>query len=513
MLSWGAAACAQYYALADIGGLGGDYAVANGTNAAGQVAGAASTAAGTQHAFLYCNGPMDDIGTLGGSSSVAKSVNDAGLVVGAASTAGDASTHAFLYGNGSMQDLGDLGGSYSAATAVNDAGQVVGMAAIANGSYHAFQYAHGSMRDLGTLGGTLSVANSINGLGQSVGFSSTGDAASAIHATLFSGAGPQDLGTLGGAYSAAAAINSFGEIAGISLTAAGNYHAFVYGDGLMQDIGTLGGGYSSALGINVFRQMVGTSSTADGGDLHAFLYDNGLMQDLNALTSGSLAPFVTLTAARAIGDDGTIVASGIDVLTGQMRAYLLTPTALFRGLPPADCTALTPPTSLATVGAEYEFAPAAGAPTTGGDGLTFSVANKPSWATFDSTTGELSGTPGPQDAGSYANVVVSVSNGVSTAALATFSIYVAAPGGGSVTLSWVAPTRNTDGSALTDLAGYVIHYGSAPTALNQSLNVSDPTATGYTLGNLSPGTYYFAVTDYAVSGASSDLSGLVSKTL
>src|SRR5438309_11629995 len=38
------------------------------------------------------------------------------------------------------------------------------------------------------------------------------------------------------------------------------------------------------------------------------------------------------------------------------------------------------------------------------------------------------------------------------------------PTSGTATLSWLAPTTNTDGAALTDLAGYVIYYGPRPTA-------------------------------------------------
>ena len=50
----------------------------------------------------------------------------------------------------------------------------------------------------------------------------------------------------------------------------------------------------------------------------------------------------------------------------------------------------TPPTTV-TVGAAYAFTPTASDPD--GGTLTFAIANRPSWATFNATTGRLAGTP------------------------------------------------------------------------------------------------------------------------
>ena len=67
----------------------------------------------------------------------------------------------------------------------------------------------------------------------------------------------------------------------------------------------------------------------------------------------------------------------------------------------------TIPTTI-TAGQVYNFTPSASDPD--GDTLTFTVANKPTWATFDSTTGNLAGTPDAQDIGTYNNVSISVSD-------------------------------------------------------------------------------------------------------
>src|SRR4051812_29460493 len=56
----------------------------------------------------------------------------------------------------------------------------------------------------------------------------------------------------------------------------------------------------------------------------------------------------------------------------------------------------TPVTTLAA-GSFYSFTPAAGDPD--GDALTFSATNVPSWATFNSATGALTGTPAEANVG------------------------------------------------------------------------------------------------------------------
>jgi hypothetical protein len=73
-------------------------------------------------------------------------------------------------------------------------------------------------------------------------------------------------------------------------------------------------------------------------------------------------------------------------------------------------------------GTNYSFTPSAGDPD--GDTLTFSIAGKPAWASFDANTGQLSGTPQSGDAGPYAGISISVSDGEFTESLAVFTITV-----------------------------------------------------------------------------------------
>ena len=71
----------------------------------------------------------------------------------------------------------------------------------------------------------------------------------------------------------------------------------------------------------------------------------------------------------------------------------------------------------------YGFLPEAGDPD--GDTLKFSITNKPGWATFTTSSGLLSGIPPVGSAGTYANIVISVSDGQSTRSLPAFGIVVA----------------------------------------------------------------------------------------
>ena len=84
----------------------------------------------------------------------------------------------------------------------------------------------------------------------------------------------------------------------------------------------------------------------------------------------------------------------------------------------------TPPTSVAE-GATYTFTPTANDPD--GDTLTFTIFAQPSWATFDTTTGTLSGMPGAGSAGDYINIVIGVTDGEFTTELPPFAITVTAP--------------------------------------------------------------------------------------
>jgi hypothetical protein len=79
---------------------------------------------------------------------------------------------------------------------------------------------------------------------------------------------------------------------------------------------------------------------------------------------------------------------------------------------------------------------------------------------------------------------------------------------------WNPPQLNTDGTALTDISGYRILYGTGPTALGQSVAVGGVGATSQVINGLSVGsTYYFALVTVNSGGQSSIPSNSVSMTV
>ncbi len=164
----------------------------------------------------------------------------------------------------------------------------------------------------------------------------------------------------------------------------------------------------------------------------------------------------------------------------------------------------------ATIGAAYSFTP--NASDADGDTLAYSISNKPSWATFNTATGSLTGTP--TTTGTFSAITISASDGTAGATLPAFSITVGSAANGTVALTWTAPTQNTDGSALTDLAGYTIYYGTSSGNLNNSVSVNSAAKTSYTVSGLAVGaTYYFAISAVNSSGVASDLSSVASNAI
>src|SRR5579871_621363 len=73
-------------------------------------------------------------------------------------------------------------------------------------------------------------------------------------------------------------------------------------------------------------------------------------------------------------------------------------------------------------GSPYVFAPTAsdanGAP------ITFSISNKPSWASFDAATGALSGTPADSNVGDTSGISITATNNRGSTSIGPFSLKV-----------------------------------------------------------------------------------------
>lgn len=172
----------------------------------------------------------------------------------------------------------------------------------------------------------------------------------------------------------------------------------------------------------------------------------------------------------------------------------------------------TPATSV-TAGSAYSFRPTGSDPE--GRTLVWSINSIPSWATFSTASGTLSGTPTASHVGTYSNLVITASDGTNRTSLPAFTVTVNAAGSssGSATLSWTPPTSNTDGSTLSNLAGYRIYYGTSPSNLTRTVQLSNASLTRYVVSDLSAATWYFAVRAYTSSGAESTNSNTASKTI
>jgi hypothetical protein len=221
-----------------------------------------------------------------------------------------------------------------------------------------------------------------------------------------------------------------------------------------------------------------------------------------------------LTGTPAATDVG--VYNGIVVMVTSKSASAALPPFTIRVNPASSAGGSLPsisgtPATTVSAGTAYDFIPVAVSPS--GARLAFSIQNLPQWASFNAATGEISGTPDAASTGTYANILMTVTDGRSSASLPAFTITVAAPGTGTATLSWMQPTTNADGTALTDLAGYRIYYGNDARSLTQSVVISNTALTTYIVKNLGAGTWYFAVKSYNSANVESSLSPVVSSTI
>ena len=307
-----------FFAVTDLGTLGGSQSTAYGISSEGVTVGAARPAGDADVAVVSSAGTFSALSAPGAIRSQANGINSSGQVAGTVQTPSGA--QATVWSGGLISSLGTLGGSDSYGLGINDAGNVAGSASLANGDAHAFLFQSGIMKDLGTLGsGSWSAAYGINNANQVTGYSMT--AAGGLRAFRWDEiSGMADLGTLGG-NSYGMGVNDSGQVTGASATPAGYLHAFFWTGGSMQDLGTLGGTSSYAYGINGLGDVVGCSFTADSENTHAFLWLGGGLFDLNGLIAANSG--WVLKEAYGINDGGQIV--GMGTYQGQLRAFRLDP--------------------------------------------------------------------------------------------------------------------------------------------------------------------------------------------
>lgn len=266
---------------------------------------------------------------------------------------------------------------------------------------------------------------------------------------------------------------------------------------------TISGTPPANVDVGVVYRFVPTAADPDG--------------DVLTYSANNLPGWLTLnaqdgaiTGTPAAADVGTY--SGISITASDgAESAILGPFNVTVNEPPNNPPTISgTPAATVQVNSAYTFRPTASDPD--GDALTFSVQNLPPWATFSATNGAIGGTPGDGDVNTYGNIVITVSDGASDASLQPFTITVEAVNFGTATLSWDAPTQNTDGTPLTDLAGYRVYWGQSGNFSN-SATINNPGVTTYVVEGLAPGTWQFRTTAFSGSGMESDFSSVGSKVI
>ena len=166
------------------------------------------------------------------------------------------------------------------------------------------------------------------------------------------------------------------------------------------------------------------------------------------------------------------------------------------------------PAASVVANSSYSFQPTAA--DADRDTLTFSISGRPAWASFNTATGQLSGTP--TQSGSHSNIVISVTDEAATVSLPAFAIQVNASTG-SFSVSWTAPTTRSDGSPISpsEIDGYRVYYG--PTAGNypDSVLISDGSVTSAVINDVPGGDYQVVMTTIDADGRESAQSAGISK--
>jgi putative Ig domain-containing protein len=177
----------------------------------------------------------------------------------------------------------------------------------------------------------------------------------------------------------------------------------------------------------------------------------------------------------------------------------------------------------AQVGVAYDYQPAV--QDRESDTLRFTAVNLPTWASLDPASGHISGTPGPDDAGVYESISITVADATHQAVTAPFSITVnSAPdapdsmdtqevGNGVASLQWEIPPSKVSGEPLDDLVGFRILYGRSSSDLDHSVMIQDPATTSYQVSGLTSGLWYFAVVAVNANGLEGPPTTLANKSI
>jgi hypothetical protein len=316
--------------------------------------------------------------------------------------------------------------------------------------------------------------------------------------------------TTSGKLSGAPAATNVGSFAGITITVSdgtlsATLPAFTITVTPSTAPPTIGGTPPTSVMAGTAYAFTPTASSPRAGATLSYSITN---QPSWATFSTSTGKLSGTPAATNVGSfAGVVITVNDGTLSASLPAFSITVTA--STAPPTISG--TPATSV-TAGSAYSFTPVASSPRAGAT-FTFTISGVPSWATFSATTGRLSGTPTTANIGTYANVVISVSDGTLSASLAAFTITVQPGTSGAVTVTWSPPTTRTDGTSLTNLAGYYLYYGTTQGSYPNKITIAGTSLTSYTVSSLASGTYYLVMSAYDATGMESQQTSVVASTV
>ena len=196
--------------------------------------------------------------------------------------------------------------------------------------------------------------------------------------------------------------------------------------------------------------------------------------------SGGLAATFILTQSQ-VGKEITVTVSYTDRGRNDESLTSAATSAVVNANDAPTITG-TPATTVAEDTA-YSFTPI-GADVDAGATLTYSIENKPSWADFNAATGALTGTPGNDDVGITVGIVITVSDGMMTASLESFSLVV---------------TPVNDAPTITGNPATTVAEGNAYSFTPIGADVDDGATLAYTIVN-KPGWADFSTTTGALTG-------------